>query len=120
MVIANGVLHHTHDARRGFAEIVRKAKPGGLVLVGLPPRFGRAAVKGAPYGSGIPLDDVLGWFGENGVDYLNCTPAIAGSGGADAGLMTATEPGTATGRLMTELSWLATRVSQFVMTGRKR
>ena len=41
VVIAHGVLHHTHDARRAFAHIVRKAKPGGIVMVGLYNRYAR-------------------------------------------------------------------------------
>jgi SAM-dependent methyltransferase len=35
VVISHGVLHHTFDARRAFAHIVKKAKPGGVVMVGL-------------------------------------------------------------------------------------
>lgn len=35
VVISHGVLHHTFDPERAFAEIVRKAKPGGMVVVGL-------------------------------------------------------------------------------------
>ncbi|MEM7356164.1 MAG: class I SAM-dependent methyltransferase [Acidobacteriota bacterium] len=35
VVIAHGVLHHTYDARKAFAEVVRKAKPGGVIVVGL-------------------------------------------------------------------------------------
>jgi SAM-dependent methyltransferase len=35
VVISSGVLHHTKDARRAFAAIVRKAKPGGIIVVGL-------------------------------------------------------------------------------------
>ncbi len=35
VVICNGVLHHTGDARAGFAALLRKVKPGGLVLIGL-------------------------------------------------------------------------------------
>src|SRR5262249_21008183 len=34
VVISHGVLHHTYDARKAFSEIVRKAKPGGIVMVG--------------------------------------------------------------------------------------
>jgi len=45
VVISNGVLHHTPDAKRAFAEIVRKVKPGGLVVVGLYNRYARI-----PYG----------------------------------------------------------------------
>jgi SAM-dependent methyltransferase len=35
VVISNGVLHHTGDARKGFESLLRKVKPGGLVLIGL-------------------------------------------------------------------------------------
>jgi SAM-dependent methyltransferase len=41
VVISTGVLHHTRDARRAFASIVRKVKPGGLVVVGLYNWFAR-------------------------------------------------------------------------------
>ncbi|MCH8238429.1 MAG: methyltransferase domain-containing protein, partial [Proteobacteria bacterium] len=35
VVISHGVLHHTFDARRAFGVIARKAKPGGIIMVGL-------------------------------------------------------------------------------------
>lgn len=35
VVISNGVLHHTGDARLGFEALLRKVKPGGLILIGL-------------------------------------------------------------------------------------
>jgi SAM-dependent methyltransferase len=35
VVISNGVLHHTSDARAGFEALLRKIKPGGLILIGL-------------------------------------------------------------------------------------
>jgi len=35
VVISHGVLHHTYDARAAFGEIVKKVKPGGIVVVGL-------------------------------------------------------------------------------------
>jgi len=35
VVICNGVLHHTRDARAGFEALLRKVKPGGLILIGL-------------------------------------------------------------------------------------
>src|SRR4029079_1206393 len=40
-VISTGVLHHTRDARRAFAAIVKKAKIGGTIVVGLYNTFGR-------------------------------------------------------------------------------
>src|SRR5262249_41241718 len=41
IVVSSGVLHHTKDAPRAFASIVRKAKPGGIVVVGLYNWFAR-------------------------------------------------------------------------------
>ena len=41
VVIANGVLHHTSDAKAGFLSIVRKLKPRGYVIVGLYNSLGR-------------------------------------------------------------------------------
>ncbi len=41
VVISHGVLHHTFDARRAFAAIARKVKPGGVVMVGLYNSFAR-------------------------------------------------------------------------------
>lgn len=35
VAISNGVLHHTGDARLGFEALLRKVKPGGLILIGL-------------------------------------------------------------------------------------
>ena len=33
-VIGNAVLHYTSDARLGFEALLRKVKPGGLILIG--------------------------------------------------------------------------------------
>lgn len=41
VVISHGVLHHTFDARRAFAAIARKVKPGGIIMVGLYNRYAR-------------------------------------------------------------------------------
>ena len=41
VVICNGVLHHTHDARAGFEALLRKLKPDGLILIGLYNRYAR-------------------------------------------------------------------------------
>jgi len=35
LIVSNGVLHHTGDPAGGFAALVRKLKPGGIILVGL-------------------------------------------------------------------------------------
>jgi len=41
VVISNGVLHHTGDARKGFETLLRKVKPGGYILIGLYNSYGR-------------------------------------------------------------------------------
>lgn len=41
VVICNGVLHHTSDARAGFEALLRKVKPRGLILIGLYNTYGR-------------------------------------------------------------------------------
>jgi SAM-dependent methyltransferase len=41
LVISNGVLHHTSDARAGFEAISRLVKPGGYILIGLYHHWGR-------------------------------------------------------------------------------
>jgi ubiquinone/menaquinone biosynthesis C-methylase UbiE len=41
VVYCSGVLHHTPDPRASFASIVRLAKPGGLVILGLYNSFAR-------------------------------------------------------------------------------
>lgn len=42
LVICNGVLHHTADPFGGFRSIATLVKDGGLVLIGLYNRYGRA------------------------------------------------------------------------------
>jgi len=61
VVISHGVLHHTFDARRAFAHIVRKVKPNGIVMIGLYNRYAR-----------IPTwlrSKVIGIFGSK-IDYV--------------------------------------------------
>lgn len=41
VIISNGVLHHTGDPRGGYNALIRKLKPGGLVLIGLYNSLGR-------------------------------------------------------------------------------
>jgi SAM-dependent methyltransferase len=41
VLISNGVLHHTGDPRKGFEILLRKVKPGGLILIGLYNSYGR-------------------------------------------------------------------------------
>ena len=158
VVISHGVLHHTFDARRAFAQICRKVKPGGIVMVGLYNSFGRIPtwirskligvfgnridyvvrsrihderkadiwVKDQyfnPHETWHSLDEVLGWFKENGIEYLNASPAILGTDGEDVrDLFARTNPGSRYQRLVTQLSWIATIAREgalFDVIGRK-
>ncbi len=159
VVISHGVLHHTFDARRAFAHIVRKVKPGGIVMVGLynyyarVPTWLRSKVIGFlgpridhvvrtrinderkadiwikdqyynPHETWHSVDDVLDWFAENSVEYLNASPPILGTNGEEAdGLFEKTDPGNAYQRVVTQLSWLATIAREgalFDVIGRKK
>ena len=162
VVISHGVLHHTFDARRAFAAIAKKVKPGGIVLVGLYnsyariPTWVRSKVIGMtggnidyvvrnrikdkrkaeiwikdqyynPHETWHSIGEVQGWFKENGIEYLNCSPAILGTDGEDAeeegDLLRPTQPGSAYQRLVTQLSWLGSIAREgalFDVIGRKR
>jgi len=61
VVISHGVLHHTFDARRAFGQIVRKLKPGGIVLVGLYNRPARLPT--------LIRSKLIGLFGPN-IDFV--------------------------------------------------
>jgi len=41
IVISNGVLHHTADAKAGFQRLARLVRPGGFILIGLYNWLGR-------------------------------------------------------------------------------
>jgi ubiquinone/menaquinone biosynthesis C-methylase UbiE len=65
VVYSSGVLHHTPDPRASFAEIVRLAKPGGMIVLGLynvfariPLRLRRLVARLTRYRL-IPFDPVL-------------------------------------------------------------
>jgi 2-polyprenyl-3-methyl-5-hydroxy-6-metoxy-1,4-benzoquinol methylase len=159
VVISTGVLHHTKDARAAFGQIVRKAKPGGLIVVGLynwfarVPTWMRAQVIGVlgpnidhvvrkqirdrrkaeiwvkdqyynPHETWHSIDEVMGWFRANDIDYLACEPPIIGTrANGSGGLAAATPHGSKTTRVLTQLSWLGSIAAEgalFVMTGRKR
>lgn len=158
VVVSHGVLHHTFDAKRAFGEIVKKAKPGGVVMVGLynwyarVPTWLRSKVIGVlgpnidyvvrsrikdarkadiwikdqyynPHETWHSLDDVLGWFDEFGVEYLNASPAILGTSGEDVvSLFDKTDPGDRYKRTVTQLGWLGTIAREgalFDVIGRK-
>ena len=159
VAIAHGVLHHTFDARRAFAHVARKVKPGGIVIVGLYNSYARWAswlrskvigVLGPridyvvrtrirdvtkaetwikdqyfnPHETWHSIGEVLGWFEENDIEFLNCSPPILGSAGEDAaGLFEKCDPGSAYQRLVTQLAWLGTIAregSLFDLIGRRK
>ena len=159
VVISKGVLHSTADPRRAFSQIVRKVKPGGLIVLGLynwfarVPTWVRSKLIGVfgpridyvvrsrihdpgkveswvkdqyyhPHETWHSIDEVLDWFEENDVEYLNCSPAILGTNGEDAtDLAVKTDPGSKYQRIVTQLSWLATIAREgalFDVIGRKR
>ena len=159
VVISHGVLHHTFDARRAFSEIVRKAKPGGIVMVGLynrPARLPtwirsklinilgpkidyvvRSRIHNArkadiwikdqyfnPHETWHSIDEVMDWFEENDVEFLNCSPPILDTDGETAEtLFSRTDPGTGFQRSVTQLSWLLTIAREgalFDVIGRKK
>jgi len=51
----------------------------------------------------------MGWFREEGITYLNCSPSILGTNAEDTkGLFERTDSGNAYQRVVTQLGWLAT------------
>ena len=80
-----------------------------------------------PHETWHSIGEVLKWFGENEIEYLNCSPAILGTDGEDieaAGtLFEHTRTGTAYQRLVTQLSWIGTIAREgalFDVIGRKK
>ena len=159
VVISHGVHHHTYDARRAFSHIVRKVKPGGIVMVGLYNSYGRiptwirsklirtlgpkidyvvrTRIRDArkadiwikdqyfnPHETWHSLCEVLGWFRENDIEYLNASPPVLGTSGEDTDdLFARTSPGSSYQRIVTQLSWLFTIAREgglFDVVGRKR
>ena len=137
VVIANGVLHHTGDAPSGFNVLVRKVKPGGLVLIGLYNRLGRlpALWRGRlfgqswdqhryPHASKHSIDETLGWFDANGIEFLSSVPPADGSPFTAANALFQRHPrGNSLQHLSTELKMLLDGSSEdglFIMIGRRR
>jgi 2-polyprenyl-3-methyl-5-hydroxy-6-metoxy-1,4-benzoquinol methylase len=159
VVISHGVLHHTFSARKAFAQIVRKVKPGGIVMVGLynlyarVPTWIRSKLIGAfganidfvvrrrihdarkadiwikdqyynPHETWHSIDEVLQWFRENDVEYVNCSPPILGTAGERSpDLFKPSDPGDAYQRVVTQLAWLGTIAREgalFDLIGRRK
>ena len=139
--IALRVLH-TQKCR--FAQIVKKVKPGGIVVVGLYNSYARImtwirsklirtfgpkidyVVRNRihderkaqiwiedqyfnPHETWHSIGEVQGWFAENGIEYLNCTPPVLGTDGElPSSLFDETDPGTGYKRAITQLGWIGT------------
>ena len=77
-----------------------------------------------PHETWHSIGEVLGWFEENDIEFVNCFPRILDSSGEDdPSLFGASDPGTRYQRVMTQLSWLATisrEGSLFDVIGRRR
>ncbi len=41
VIISNGVLHHTHDAKLAFNKLSEHLKPNGIIIIGLYHKYGR-------------------------------------------------------------------------------
>ncbi len=137
VVISNGVLHHTGDARGAFEALVRKVKPGGLVLIGLHNRLGRLPTLWRrrlfkrfrdqheyPHESKHSIDETLGWFDANGVEFLSSVPPADGSDFTATNSLFEQHPrGGSLQHLSTELKMLLDGGRDgglFIMIGRKR
>jgi SAM-dependent methyltransferase len=112
VVISHGVLHHTFDARRAFAQIVRKAKPGGVVMVGLYNYYARVPT--------YLRSKVIGLTGGK-IDYV-VRNRIRDERKAP-GLFAKSDPASAYQRVVTQLSWLGTIAREgalFDVIGRRK
>ena len=127
VVVSNGVLHHTADARRAYGVAASLLRPGGYLVVGLYNRWGRlllpmlkskhkalAGDRGDawyhdqhehPHETRHTVDEVLGWVGENGLQYVNAQPSITFEAGPDP-LFLPRPPGGWFEHQLVQLSWL--------------
>lgn len=170
-VFCNGVLHHTSDPYRGFRHLVRIARPGAFLVVGLYNSYGRLMLRlrrrfvrwwmrldpGAkdralrkqlvrleddaekrrtwwadqyehPHESVHTTDEVLGWFAENGVDYVTSFPKAEPFSSAEVEKIFKARPsgrlrGSRVAHILVQLTWIVTQNDgggYFVLVGRKR
>jgi len=113
VVISNGVLHHTYNARLAFKIMATFAKPGGIIILGLYNPFGRVFTNirrkffnhfgridildfylrkkdfpeskkktwfkdqyQNPHETQHTVDEMLSWFKEEKVNFINAVPKI--------------------------------------------
>jgi SAM-dependent methyltransferase len=76
-----------------------------------------------PHETWHSIGEVQGWFAENGIEYLNCSPPILGTDGETArSMFEKTNPGTSYKRAITQLGWIGTISREgalFDVVGRK-
>lgn len=77
-----------------------------------------------PHETWHSLDDVLAWFRDNNLEFVNASPAILGSSTEDAKeLFEKCDPGSRYQRIVTQLSWLGSIAREgalFDVIGRKK
>ena len=77
-----------------------------------------------PHETWHSIDEVLRWFEENDVEYLNCSPPIFETAGETTReLFGKTDPGSFVKRAATQLAWLTTIAREgalFDVIGRRR
>jgi hypothetical protein len=77
-----------------------------------------------PHETWHSIDEVMDWFRENQVDYLNCDPPILGAAnGGNENMFAPTDPKSNMHRVLTQLSWLTSISSEgalFVLVGRRK
>lgn len=164
VVICLGVLHHTDNPYKGFKEIIKMAKPGGFVIIGLYNSFGRLQTRMRanlfkvlgpafshldpyltehkvtaekrqswymdqyrnPHESLHTIDEALGWFDNNGVDFVRSFPSTIYGSSFDLeykrSIFDPESRGSRTDRLLSQLKQMVNdkEGGLFVMVGRKR
>lgn len=161
LIISNGVLHHTGDPEGGLAALVKKLKPGGIILIGLYNSYARLPTLwrrwlfrrfgsslyfldprlhdlranagrfkawfmdqyNHPHESKHSMDEVLGWFGRHGIEFLNGIPHLDGTEfGNEDKLLKPHSPGSRYTRAVTQSGMLLAGGGDgglFIMIGRK-
>ena len=170
-VFCNGVLHHTSDAYGGFQHLVRIARPGAYIVVGLYNTYGRLMLHVRrrvvrwrmrfdhrakeralekqlvkldndkeklrtwwadqyehPHETTHTVDEVLGWFEKNGLEYVSSFPKSEMFSGADVEKVFKQRKAgpfsrSSLGHVLVQLSWIFSQNDgggYFVMVGRKK
>jgi SAM-dependent methyltransferase len=78
-----------------------------------------------PHEDKFTVDDVLGWFAQDGIDYVNAVPKIVPFArmAPDEKLFEAQPPGSRLEHLLAQLGWIVTKGAEggfFLVIGRKR